>query len=313
MKSKNYLILIFSVLLLLIICTIVVLTLKEDDNDQFKGLLTEVNPPQIDPMSLNNNSEIGLSGWCAFDTEMEGIKMKKAYQINLVLQFDKWDANKSQIPFEISIINQTDKESYPVYGRGILKEGNIIAYYTGDKIDNEKDNDIPSEGRVILEAKNIKNLAQFTGNIWLYPDSEAQNYNFVFLPSFYLAFARSPRIIFEGNQGRKVSIQLIKPFGEDIKGVKALAHCIASSDPEYEENGKLLYFGEWLALIDTKDYMILDCNPMPYIGVAKWKNERLYITRKGERYILNLVKCDNDFKDTAENMEENIKNKYNSK
>lgn len=284
-----------SVGLLVIAGIVVALTIRGSNND-FNGLMTEVNPPLIDPKNLAYTTNIELMGWCPVEIEMEGMKLKTVNELRVEIEFEKWNANEYQIPFKISIYDETSRGEDKILGRGFLMDGNLIAYESSDYYD-DNDNLRSSNGRIIMEAKDIKNLAQFNGKVCLYEGFETLDYNFVDLLSWYKAISHSTTSVYEGTDGREAYIQLIKPFGKNVKGVDALAFCISFSAPyttgyDYSNNDDYGYntHGGWvLTAIDSHNYMLLKQYPRPYLGVAKWDNERLLLINDGEETEMYLV------------------------
>lgn len=273
---------------LVVIIGIIIALVCRGCNSEFEGLMTEVNPPMIDPNNLSYTSELELMGWRAEDNEIEGIKLKTVYEVKVRIEFKKEFANEQQIPFKISIFDETSNGADAVYGKGVLKDGEMIAYEMIEY--DEYDSGSSSTGSVIFEAKGLKNLAQFTGTVKLYSEDERSEYNFIDMLSWYKAVGYSVVSVYEGPHGRSANIHLVKPFGKNTRGVKALAFCMNLAGPESDESDETVSCGGLLTLIDSNNNLLLDCNPMPYLGVAKWGKNRLNLTYgEGKTAVMYLM------------------------
>lgn len=299
-----------SVGLLVIAGIVVALTLRGSNNN-FDGLMNEVNPqfidtlmtevnPQfIDPTNLSDTNDIQLMGWCPVDEEIDGIRLKTIRQLSVKIEFEKMNATKYQIPFRISISDVTGNGPDEILGRGFLKAGNLIAYESHDyDYDYDYDNGqhTSSKGRIILEAKDVKNLAQFNGNVCLNRGDETLDYNFVDVLSLHKAVNNVTISSYQGKEEQTADMLLIKPFGKNIKGVDALVYCISFSWPHSEDFGYYAYGRALFTLIDSQKYMLLGNYPMNYLGVAKWNNEKLILFKEGKETQMYLVDrfVDND-------------------
>lgn len=248
-------------------------------NNPLTKLMSEVNPPKIDPGNLGYISELSLTGWSAFEDEREDIKLKIAHEISVRLDFQRGEEDKDKgVPVKVSILDNSANGADEITGFGYLKNGELRIYQRSD----EDFSAFEREGWLMFEADNINNLADFQATVYLYPEDEGEKYNLIDSLTWLKAIQASLMSVYESKDGSSVELQLIKPFGKNVGGVKALVFCtdMMTYDEEYEETVS----GGWiLTLIDSNDYMLLDSDPMPYLGVAKWENCKLIVTKNGEK------------------------------
>lgn len=256
---------------------------------EFKELTVELTPPTIDPSNLGYVSELRLTGWRAIALECEDISLKTIDEISINLDFDKGNADSENgIPVTAYIIDESSNGADPLYGKGYLKDDRLTLFEAGKDFYEYYEEE---SGWLLLEADNIKNLAQFTATLHFSPEDEGFKYNLLDYLTWYKILDSTPTSVYEGPFGSKVSIQLIKPFGKDKGGIDALVFCyqIGIRDTEYSEDEELITSGWILSALDSDGYILLDANPSPYIGVAKWENDKLLVTRAGKTFEMNLT------------------------
>ena len=254
-------------------------------NNPLTELMSEVNPPKIDPGNLGYISDLRLTGWSAFEEEWEDIKLKIAHEISVRLDFQRGEEDKDKgIPVKVSILNNSANGADEITGFGYLKNGELRIYQRSD----EDFAAFEREGWLMLEADNIDNLADFQATVYLYPEDEGEKYNLIDRLTWLKAIQASLTSVYETEDGSSsVHLQLIKPFGKNVTGVKALVFC--ADMMAYEEEYEDTVSGSWiLTLIDSNDYMLLVSDPMPYLGVAKWEKDKLIVTKDGEKYEMVL-------------------------
>lgn len=254
---------------------------------ELNELTVDIKPQELNPDDLENISELSLKGWSDVDSDsdFEGFKLKILTEVTLTLEFDHENADKvNGVPVKASLLDESGNGEETLYGRGYLKDGNLKIYQSDEEIESGYE----KSGWLMVEARNIKNLSDFSATIHFYPEDNGGSYNFIDQLTWLKILDSTPTSIYEGPYNSRVEMQMIKLWGEKKKGVKALVFCYNFSIDEegYDEPMSTAWV---LTLMDSDNMILIDSNPMPYLGVAKWENEKLVVTRHGERFEMNLV------------------------
>lgn len=261
--------------------------------DELEDLMCNARPPLIDPMNLAYTSELSLEGWSVEDSYAEGIRLKTADEITVHIKFDRAGSNQEiGTPVKVKIFETSANGAEPIFGRGFLKDGNLRVF--------QSDSEEATPGWLLIEARDIKNLADFEAVVYTYPEDEGKVYSFIDYLTWYRTLADTPTSIYNGPRGAQVGIQMIRQFGKNKPGVKALVFCnfIYGSGLFGEEK---VSNGWFLTVMDTNDMIPLYADPMPDLGVAKWSDDNLSLIREGRSYEMHL--SEREFWYNAELME----------
>lgn len=255
-------------------------------NDDFKALEVDVEPVEIDPNDLAYTPKLTLRGWSAEPGECEDVKIEIASEVSVTLTFDRDNVDKTRgVPVSMSLMDESGNGADMIYGKGYLKDGNLRIYASSD-------NGFARDSRggwTMFEAEGIDNLAEFSATVYFSPDDEGSHYNFIDELTWLRILDSTPTSVYEGKHDSMVYIQLIKPFGRKIGGVKALVYIHTMRIDEVGQ-GDVVSSDCVLSVIDSNGYMYLSSDPMPYLGLAKWADNKLEIIREGERYNMELTR-----------------------
>ena len=245
-----------------------------------EDLMFNVNPPLIDPMNLAYTSELSLNGWSAVASDGDGSRLQTG-EIIVHIKFDRGGADEVVgTPVKVKMFENTrNKDSDEIFGRGFLKDGNLKVY--------QSDSEESTPGRLLIEANDIKNLADFEATVYISPEDKGKVFNFIDFLTWFKTLAKTPTSIYTGPQGAEVMIQMIRPFGKNNQGIKALVFCISiSGSGLFGERGN----NNWwvLTVMNSNDKILFDPDQMPYLGLAKWCDDKLLVIRDGRSYEMHL-------------------------